>query len=161
MEMKNSSSISYKCDFCNEGISMLTKKLQQHPTSQLWLKHGQCCAVCTAATKNITGIKKEVITRQDHNKSSRESISKSGDHNTNIILALNRASEIEEEAEFKIRRRAQRSITTGKTIASIGLAAGFIFFYYEYFTVALIGLITFIGGIVLCRLGVWKKCRTR
>ena len=159
--MKESYSISYKCDFCNEDISMLTKKLQQHPTSQLWLKHGQCCAACTAATENITGIKKEVITRQDQNKSSLKSIVQSGDHNTNIIHALTRASEIEEEAGFKIRKRVQRLITTGKTIGSIGLAAGFIFFYYEYFTVALIGLITFIGGIILCRLGVWKKCRIK
>jgi len=139
---------------------MLTKKLQQHPTSQLWLKHGQCCAACTAP-QNITGIAKNEILRTDYDKSYPDKKAKSGNHNTNIILALSKASQIEEEAEFKIKRRAQRSLTSGKIIASVSLAASFLFFYYEHFYLALIGFIICIGGIVQCRLGVWKKCRTR
>lgn len=158
--MKTKSSKKYTCDYCNNDISLLTIKLQQHSTSQLWLKHGQCCAACTT-TKDITGIHKEVTVREDHDKSYLKRISRNGDHNTNIFFALTRAAKIEDASKLKSKKWAQRLITTGKIIASVGLAACLIFLYYEFFIIALIGLIVCITGIVTCRLGVWGKCRTR
>ena len=147
---------------------MLTRKLQQHPSSHLWLRHGQCCAACTA-TGDITGLEMELMIDEDLkklsqngddlNNSSHENVFLSGNHNTNILYALTRASEIEEGTQLESRRRARRAIRAGNTVATVSIATGFIFFYYEYFVFALVGLIIGVAGIVLCRLAVWKKYR--
>lgn len=149
----------YQCDYCDQYISILTKRLQQHSTSDYWQKHGQCCAAC-AATGEVRGINNARLTPEPrHGKSSRGNVLWSGNHNNNIILALARAAEIEEKTEQKIRKQSQITITSGKIIIAFGLAGGFIFFYYEYFTIAIIGIIISIAGLVLYRLGVWNKYR--
>ncbi|MBN1388918.1 MAG: hypothetical protein JW965_10755 [Bacteroidales bacterium] len=158
MEMNDSFTKIYKCDYCNNGISLLIKKLQEHPTSNIWLRYGRCCAACIA-TEEIKGIDKELLNGEDPNKSSHENVFKSGDHNTNILYSLTRAVEIEDETRLKNRKKATRAITAGNIVTSVSLLAGLIFFYYEYFTFALVALIIVIAGIVLCRLGVVKKCR--
>ncbi len=159
MEIQERSTIKYKCDFCSNDISILTKKLQEHPTSSLWMKHGQCCAACISP-KEITGIDKLGLMKDNNSRSSERRKSLPGSHNTNILIGLSRASRIELTAKEKVRKKIQRSITVGRIIGSTGLAAGFIFFYYEYFTIAIICLVLCISGIVLCRLGIWKRCRT-
>jgi len=159
MEIQKHSSDKYKCDYCSNDISILTKRLQEHPTSSLWIKHGQCCAACISPNE-ISDINKLGLKRDDNSKSPEERRPLPGNHNTNILIGLNRASKIEQTAKEKVRKTIQRSITIGRIIGSTGLAAGFIFFYYEYFTFAIICLVAGISGILLCRLGIWKKCHT-
>ncbi|MDT8402712.1 MAG: hypothetical protein RQ743_13550, partial [Bacteroidales bacterium] len=70
MEIKQNSPEKYKCEYCNNDISILTKKLQQHHTSNLWMKHGQCSAACVAP-KDITGLDRDSL-QQYINYDSRE-----------------------------------------------------------------------------------------
>lgn len=160
MELNVRSEEKYTCKFCNDDISALTKKLQQHPTARLWMKHGQCSAACTSAT-DINRTYSLVTSREANNRPSPEKKMKRGNHNTNIIHGLTRAAVIEDTTENKNERRAARTITAGKIIALSSLAAALIFFYYEFFALALGGLILGAGGLALYRLGVWKKGRIR
>ena len=158
MELNVRSEERYTCEFCNDDIPALTKKLQQHPTARLWMKHGQCCAACTSAS-DINGTYRLISSREFNNSPSPERKGKRGNHNTNIILGLTRAAVIEDATEEKNKRRAERTITAGKIIALSSLAAALIFFYYEFFALALGALILSTGGIALYRLGLCKKCR--
>lgn len=160
MEIKQNSPENYKCEYCNNEISILTKKLQQHHTSNLWMKHGQCCAACVAP-KDITGLDRDSLQQYINYDSHEIGKSLPGNHYTNIARGLERASVIEEQHEIKIKKLAQRYIAAGKIIAISCLAAAFIFFYYELFTLALASSAFCIAGIFLGKLGVCKKCRTR
>ncbi len=157
--MKENSAEKYKCDYCDSDISLLTKKLQQHPTSHLWIRHGQCCAACKSVGE-INGINNiRSIAVQDFDKSPNDNGMQSGDYNGNKTHSLAREAEIEDEVRLNIRKQARRTIRAGNIIASVSLVAAFLFFYYEYFHLAIAALIMAIAGVVLCRLGVWKKCR--
>jgi len=157
--MKEYSAEKYKCEYCAKDISVLTKKLQQHPTSQLWLRHGQCCAACKSA-ESIKGINnKESIVVLGLEKSSDNNRLQSEDPNTNLIYTPASDADNEDEAILNMRKRARITIRAGNIIASVSLVACFLFFYYEYFYLSIASLIVAIAGIILCRFAVWKKCR--
>ena len=157
--MKEYSAEKFKCEYCDSDISLLTKKLQQHPTSQLWLRHGQCCAACKSARETNGINNKELISIQDFDKIFNNNALKPEDHNTNLIHTLTRDSEIEDEAKLNMRIWARKMIRAGNIIATLSLVASFLLFYNEYFYQAIAALIVAVLGIVICRLGVWKKCR--
>lgn len=157
--MKEYSAEKYKCEYCNNDISLLTLKLQQHPTSQLWLRHGQCCAACKSAGE-IEGVNnKESVAVLGHDKSFNDNGLQPEVSNNILINAPASKGDIEDEAKLNMRKRARRTIKAGNIIASISLVACFLFFYYEYFFLSIASLIIAIAGIVLCRLAIWKKCR--
>jgi len=101
--MKEYSAEKFKCEYCDSDISLLTKKLQQHPTSQLWLRHGQCCAACKSARETNGINNKELISIQDFDKIFNNNALKPEDHNTNLIHTLTRDSEIEDEAKLNMK----------------------------------------------------------
>lgn len=160
MEVQQNSPEIYKCEYCNNNISILTKKLQQHYTSNLWMKHGQCCAACIAP-RDITGIDRSLLSPQINNNSKGQGNKLPGDHNTNIAMGFQKVSEIEEEHRMKVNENARRYMTAGNIIIFASLLTGFVFVYYEFFILAVVCSFLCLGGIFLCRLGVWKKCRIR
>ncbi|HCC70908.1 MAG TPA: hypothetical protein DEQ09_07150 [Bacteroidales bacterium] len=147
----------YTCEHCNNEISDLTRKLQKHQTSSLWMKHGQCCVACIAPN-DIKFIDNNITYEKKRNKPLKEG-KKNGNRRDNMIFARDGVSVMEEEARFRIMRQADKSISTGKIIGGTGAAAGLIFLYYEIYIIALAGLLLAIAGIITCRMGVWKKCR--
>lgn len=168
MEIRGDSQEIYTCHICNKDISGLTKKLQQHPTSRIWIRHGQCCAACISP-EDITSMLDADITSMhvaaDINSEYREAgvlkNRQNGDPHTNIMSGLERAVEIEELKEEKLNRRAKRTVTAGRIIVASSLAGGFLFFYYESFILALICLIICITGIIVYRMGTLKQYRKR
>ncbi len=157
--MKEYSAENYKCEYCNNDISLLTLKLQQHPTSQLWLRHGQCCAACKSAGE-LEGVNnKESVAVLGRDKSFNDNGIQPEDSYNIIINTPASDGDIEDEAKLNMRKRAGRTIKAGNIIASISLVACFLFFYNEYFFLSIASLIIAIAGIVLCRLAIWKKCR--
>lgn len=157
MGIENSSD-NHICNYCNNSIPPLTYKLQQHTTSSLWVKHGQCCASCTAPPDTELVNKLEVL--NDKEKVSHdETIAEEGNHRTNILLALLRAYDMEEQSGVKSLKRANRIIIAGRIVGAGGIAAALLLLFYEMF--ALSALLSFLGvaGILVCQFGMWKKSR--
>jgi len=149
---------NHVCDHCNKDITSLTYKLQQHSSSHIWLKHGQCCAACVSSQDIRNNMDEQDLIIEDR-KPYEEKIRETGNYRTNIFLALSRAADMEDNAGTKSKGKAKRFITTGKIIGATGISAGFVFLYYELFILSIIFFIVGIAGIILCRLGVWKQCR--
>jgi hypothetical protein len=160
MEMDENSNAKHKCDICSKEITVLTKKLQEHSTAGLWVRHGQCCAACVAP-EDITGMYDNGTLKSENQVEHLHANIQDHDPHTNILSGLERAVELEELRAQKTNRCAGRTVTAGRAIVASSLLAGFLFFYYEYFIIALICLTVCIGGLIVCRLGILKQCRTR
>jgi len=158
METNVDSQNKYTCHICSKDINVLTKKLQEHPTSGIWVRHGQCCATCVAP-EDITGLHDDVMIKSEYREAGMPGNKLNGDPHTNILSGLERAVEIEEMNAQKIDRRTKRTVTAGRIIVVSGLAAGFLFFYYELFILALICLVICIAGIMVYRMGTVKQFR--
>lgn len=147
--------VNHICDHCNKDINSLTYKLQQHPSSHVWLKHGQCCAACVATGDiRVANNDKEFIVEKRIPYDER--IREEGSHRKNVLLAFSRAAELEDKTGAKLRRKTQNSITAGKVIGAAGFAAGLIFTYFEMFFLAGGSILFGIAVIVICRLGICK-----
>lgn len=133
------SSDKHICIYCNNSIPSLTYKLQQHTSSSLWLKYGQCCAACISKG-NIEAANELEVSSNVMKPSNNKSLVKKGNHRTNILLALSRVSGLEEMSRTRVLIKANRIIFTGKIIFASGITAGFIFIYYELFVLSLIFL---------------------
>lgn len=159
MRVGNSSD-NHICNYCNNTIPPLTHKLQQHTTSSLWLKHGQCCAACIAP-HDIKVVNEPIVIIDEDGKLNNEITLKKGTHRTNILLALSRVSHLEKMSAVKMLKRANRIILTGRLIGASGIAGALLFLYYEVFILS--ALFSFLGvvGIVICKIGVWKKYRIK
>lgn len=156
METSVDSQKKYTCHICSKDIDVLTKKLQEHPTSGIWVRHGQCCAACVAP-EDITGLHNDVMANSEYREEVTSGNKHNGDPHTNILSGLERAVEIEELNSQKIDRCAKRTVTAGRIIVVSGLAAGFLFFYYELFIFAIICLVICITGIIIYRKGKMKQ----
>ncbi|MEE4214355.1 MAG: hypothetical protein V2I34_04765 [Bacteroidales bacterium] len=159
MEINVDSQKKYTCHICSKDINVLTKKLQEHPTSGIWVRHGQCCAACVAP-EDITGLHDDVMVKSEYRQEGTSGNKHNGDPHTNILSGLERAVEIEELKTQNNERRAKRTATAGRITVVSSLAAGFLFFYYELFILALICLIICITGIIVYRKGTVKQFRT-
>lgn len=148
----------YTCHICSKDINVLTKKLQEHPTSGIWARHGQCCAACVGP-EDITGLHNDMMVKSEYREEDLSGNKHNGNPHTNILSGLERAVEIEELNAQKTDRRAKRTVSAGRIIVASSLVAGFLFFYYEFFMFALICLVICITGIIVYRMGTLKQLR--
>lgn len=159
METENSSD-NHICNHCNNSIPPLTYKLQQHSTSSLWMKHGQCCAACISPN-DIEAVNKQAVLDNQEEKSYTEAAVKEGARRTNILLALSLAYDLEKKSGEKRLKRASRIIVAGRLIVATGIFASLLFLFYEMFTLSLISSFLGVVGIFICKLGRWKKHRIK
>ena len=157
MRVENSSD-NHICNYCNNSIPPLTYKLQQHTTSSLWLKHGQCCAACVSP-HDIKAVNEQVVIIKEDGKSYNETAVKKRTHRTNILLALSRAYDLEEKSGVNRLKRANRIIMAGRLTGATGIPAGVLFLFYGMFTLSAIFSFLGVVGIVICKFGMWKRYR--
>ncbi|MDZ7737510.1 MAG: hypothetical protein U5K32_00260 [Bacteroidales bacterium] len=148
------------CKHCNNNIPSLTYRLQQHPTSSLWLKHGKCSAACISPNDI-----KAVITLEDLNGTEKishsETVVKKGNYRTNILLALSRANDLEEKSVVNRLKKANRIIMAGRLIGATGISAALLLLFYEMFILSVIFSFLGVVGILICKYGMWKKYRIK
>ncbi len=160
MSNKHDPYTMYKCETCGNKITGITKNQQSDPSSAIWARYGLCSAGCMAHTSILRKDKK--IEQQIHTDNS----------NINIGTAQERRFDDQSSGERSKQRTIlelkdkkiltwQRMISRGKILGGIGLTAGIILYYNEIVYGALACLVLVVVGIVLCRIGVWKKCRIR
>lgn len=159
MKAENSSDY-HLCNYCNNTISPLTHKLQQHTTSSLWLKHGQCCAACISP-HDIKVVNEPLVIIEEDGKTYNETVVKKGTHRTNILFALSKASRLEETSLANSLNRANRIIMAGRLIGASGIAAGVLFLFYGMSTLSVIFSLLGVAGIGICKFGMWKKYRIK
>ncbi len=159
MRVENSSD-NHICNYCNNAIPPLTHRLQQHTTSSLWLKHGQCCAACIAPY-DIKAVDGQIVIIKEDGKSYNETTVQKGTHRTNILLAFSRVTHLEKVSARKRLKKANRIIMAGRLTGASGIAAGLLFLFYEMFTVSAIFSLMGVAGIGICKLGVWQKYRIK
>lgn len=151
-------STKLKCEVCKNEISVLTLKLQQHPSSERWLRYGQCSASCSAPYILSDGNK--IISPEETVYSNRSSKHEEHGHHSDILLGLSRGAALERHAVFNKKKKAQWLISNGKITASTGLALAVIFLFFGHYYLALAGILLFVTGIVMNRMGACKRCRT-
>ncbi len=157
MRVENDSD-NHICNYCDNTISPLTHKLQQHTTSSLWLKHGQCCAACISP-HDIKAVNEQVVIIKEDGKKYNIRAVKKGTHRTNILLALTRAYDLEEKSVANRLKRANRIILAGRLTGASGIATGVLFLFYGMFTLSVIFSFVGLVGIGVCKLSMWKKYR--
>ena len=150
----------YKCETCGNQISGSTKTQQEKPSSIIWARYGLCSAGCLAPDPNLR--KENLIINNGP---------PGPDNGNNGISQLNgfnkQSNDIspgkvaDHEINISKKHAWQKIITSGKVIGGLAFLAGLIFYYAEFIVGALICLGFGIIGIILCRIGVWKKCRVR
>lgn len=160
MSTKNNPYTMYKCETCGNKITGITKNLQSEPTSLIWARYGLCSAGCMAHPSTLRKEKK--MEQQLHADNSNNNISAAQERRFDDQSTEN-VSWKSTEPELKDKKILpwQRMMSKGKILGGIGLTTGIILYYNEIVYGALACLILIIVGIVLCRIGVWKKCRIR
>ncbi len=159
MKVPVNSSAKLKCEVCNNEISVLTLKLQQHPSSVRWLRHGQCSASCSApyVLKEVN----RIINPEEAVYSYRRSKHEKNGYHSDILLGLARGAALERYNVDNEMRKAQRLISTGAITATTGLLVAVIFFLFGYYYLVFAGLLLFVTGIVVNRMGACKRCRAK
>lgn len=139
-----------KCDYCSEDIPLLTKKLQQHPSSMLWMRHGKCSVSCSAKNnlpdKTFT---QEIISGSLFLQTMKDTgdTRPAGD-------SLNSRSEEERQSSLMRKRRCvKRTVTGGTTATVLGMGAGLIFLYYSHVMLVIAAITISATGIILLFLG--------
>ncbi len=122
MRVGNSSD-DHICTYCNNNIPSLTYRLQQHTTSSLWLRHGQCCAACISP-HDVKAVNGQIVIIKEDEKLNNETDVKKRTHRTNILLAFSRAYDLEEKSVANSLKRANRIILAGRLTGASGIAAG-------------------------------------
>ena len=160
MEFIDSSSPKSKCDFCNEEVSLLTKKLQKSPTAHRLEKFGLCSVSCTSHISRPADNDKETLNEN--------SFYANRDRNADYQLGnIKYFYDSGSKGHIAIRTDitkievGQRMIIIGKVLSAAGIIGAIILFYNDHAVLALSGLITLLIGVMVCRLGVWKKCRAK
>jgi hypothetical protein len=158
-EVKDSYKL-YKCETCGNQISGITKMQQGKPSSLIWSRYGLCSPGCLAPES--TRLKKEDLIVKNV---------PVPDNGNNSISHLNRFENqpdkispgyvTDHKINIKKKHPWQKFIASGKLIGGLAFLTGLFFYYTEFIEGALICLGFGIIGIVLCRIGVWKKCRVR
>ncbi len=150
----------YKCESCGNEISGITKLEQSNPSSKIWARYGLCSAGCMAHTPTlrVEEIRENLKSVESANYiADRKQIRGFDSQVTNEKSITGTSSGFRKNKILTW----QRCITRGKLLAGIGLTAGIILYYNEIVYGAMAFLILVVIGIVLCRIGVWKKCRVK
>lgn len=148
----------YKCEICGNQISGITKIQQSKPSSLLWTRYGLCSPGCLAPEAKLR--KGDIIQKQEVG-------TDSGNINlTQVSRFENQFNDVSakvSDVDIMVNKKNiwHRVIACGKITGGIAFATGLFFYYTEFVMGALICLAFGILSIVLCRIGVWKKCRVR
>ena len=140
------------CQYCNENISPITEKLQSNPSALRWEKYGLCCVSCTApnslinrridAYKSFNSVKETII----------------DDKLTIYIDSRDKSTNISKKDRQKSLSKitsAKWMVITGNAIVTIGIIASLALTYLDYLTIAWLGLLPVLSGVLLCRRGAW------
>lgn len=149
----------YKCETCGNQISAITKQQQNSPSSLLWSRYGLCSPGCLATESKL---RKEDVTlekgvRQDRGRDNISQLNRF--ENQSNDAGSERGPDV--DIMFTKKNSWQRVISCGKIGGGLAFATGLIFYYSDFITGAFICLAFGILCIVLCRIGVWNKCRIK
>ena len=148
------------CDICGKEVSKIVLHQQSRPSAKKWADYGLCsvgCAEPVRFIKNSGELKKLSISREEFYDVSLLQIQRLDLQDYGIGIRKLKHSKLHR----KTLKTCERIILIGKVLAIVSLIIGLSFFYYEFFIGALISLIFILSGIIVCRLGVWEKCRIR
>ena len=148
------------CDICGNEISKITQTQQTRSSAQKWSKYGLCSVACSSKTDVLRKLTESDSIKNPRNKFYGKSFLQikrfaNQDYRAGVSTVKNY------EFSKKVNKYCDLIIFIGKLIAIISLFVGFYLFYSESFVGALISLIPIVTGIILYRLGVWRKCKTR
>jgi len=139
-----------KCDYCNEDIPLLTKKLQQHPSSMLWMRHGKCSVSCSAKN-NLPGkaFKQEIVSGS----LLLRPVKDAGDTGSGENFLNSKSGSAGQSSLMRKRHCVKKTKTGGTTATIMGLGAGLIFLYYGHITLVIAAISISAAGIILLFLG--------